>query len=150
MNLADKLSEWLLEVESGCWEFIGGISGSGYGVISVGYKTYASTHVLAYELENGLVPKGMIVRHTCNNKICCNPQHLIIGTHQDNKDDEIRAGTHVKGSRQGHAKLIESDIPVIRKLLSDGFNFGEIGRLYDVTGEAIRRIKIGANWGWLR
>ena len=149
MDLADKLSKRLLEVDSGCWEFVGAVSGSGYGSISIGYKTYTSTHVLAYELTNGPVPKGMVVRHTCNNKICCNPDHLIIGTYQDNKDDEILAGTHIKGSRQGQSKLHEDDIPVIRKLISDGFSVNEIAALYAVSGTAIYYIRTKQNWGWL-
>lgn len=150
MDLVDKLSERLVEVESGCWEFIGAVTGAGYGLISVGYKTYQSTHVLAYELTNGPVPLGMVVRHSCGNKICCNPKHLMVGTHKDNVQDEIVAGRHIKGSRQGHSKLTEGDIPVIRKLLSDGFRPKEIGELYGVTGEAIGLIKSGKNWGWLQ
>ena len=150
MNLADKLSEQLLEVESGCWEFIGAKTGAGYGALNVGYKKQESTHVLAYKLTKGNILKGLIVRHTCNNKICCNPDHLILGTHQDNKNDEMALGMHVKGSKQGQAKLTENDIPVIRKLLNDGFTGTEIARLYDVSSTTIYYIRSGQNWGWLR
>ncbi len=149
-HLADKLSDRLVEAESGCWEFIGGITGSGYGAISITHTKQISAHVLSYQLEKGLIPKGMVVRHTCDNKICCNPEHLIIGTYQDNKDDEVAKGNHVRGSRQGQAKLTEEDILIIRKLISDGFSLREISDIYSVTPEAIGLIKSGKNWSWLK
>lgn len=151
MNLADKLSDNLVETDSGCWEFVGGRTGSGYGVVSESKYKQHLAHRLSYEIMKGPIPKGMIICHVCDNKICCNPDHLFAGTHQDNKDDEIAKGRHVKGSRQGSSKLKESDVLEIKQMLiSSGLSLKEIGRLYNVTGEAIGLIKSGKNWGWLK
>jgi len=150
MDLADKLSERLVEVESGCWEFIGGRTGAGYGAISLSHTKQRSAHVLSYELTKGPIPYGLIVCHSCDNKICCNPAHLFLGTYQDNKDDEITKGRHAKGSRQGNSKLKENDVLEIRKLINQGYTLKHIGALYNITGEAIGLIKSRKNWGWLQ
>ncbi len=42
---------------------------------------------IAYELSKGPIPQGHIVRHRCDNPLCCNPSHLETGTHQENSDD---------------------------------------------------------------
>lgn len=35
-------------------------------------------HKIAYIISCGDVPKGFLVRHTCKNNLCCNPQHLVL------------------------------------------------------------------------
>jgi hypothetical protein len=52
-----------------------------YGAISTG------THRLAWELANGPIPAGLQVLHRCDNPRCCNPDHLFVGTQQDNMAD---------------------------------------------------------------
>ena len=53
-----------------------------------------SAHVAAFMNAWGPVPKGMIVRHTCDNRACINPMHLQIGTHADNMRDMATRGRH--------------------------------------------------------
>lgn len=150
MNLADKLSDNLVETDSGCWEFVGGRTGSGYGVVSESKYVQHLAHRLSYSIMKGPIPKGMIVCHVCDNKICCNPEHLFIGTYQDNKNDEISKGRHVKGSRQGNSKLNETDVIKIKQLIAENtMTLNAISRMYNVTGEAIGLIKRGKNWRWL-
>ena len=86
--------EWLKsnvrEADSGCWEWLGTISG-GYGMISSGGKM-RSTHRLAYKLLIGEPPHGMDLDHLCRNQICCNPAHLEPVTHAEN----VRRGANQK------------------------------------------------------
>lgn len=53
-------------------------------------------HRLVYELATGLNPKGLVVRHTCDNIKCINPDHLIIGTLVDNNRDRDERGRTYK------------------------------------------------------
>lgn len=70
-----------------CWEWTGALGGrdnrpyfSCEGQKWLGYR-------LVYTLYHGPLEKGQVVRHKCDNKLCCNPHHLESGTHQDNMND---------------------------------------------------------------
>ena len=78
-----------------CWEWQSRVIPEGYGQISMG-KTNKYAHRVAYELTHGEIPNGKCVRHTCDNRACVNPKHLLLGTHQDNMDDMVIRGRHVK------------------------------------------------------
>lgn len=129
---------------------MGGISGSGYGAVSNGKHVSISAHVLSYELYNGPVPSSMFVCHTCDNKTCVNPTHLFLGTLQDNKDDEVAKGRHVRGERQGQSKLTEEDVKQIRLLIARGDSIGRIAKLYNMSWTAIDYIRQRRNWGWVQ
>jgi len=71
-----------------CWNWMGAKACHGYGCINYNYKTQR-VHRLSYTTFVGLIPDGMSVCHRCDNKLCCNPEHLFLGTHQDNMKDMI-------------------------------------------------------------
>lgn len=85
-----------LKSESGCWNWTASTI-KGYGQFYFRptrqdkiQKLYA--HRFAYELFVGPIPPGAIVRHSCDNPLCVNPDHLSIGTSQDNRSDMARRG----------------------------------------------------------
>lgn len=68
-----------------CWEYRGSKFSKKYGRFFFGGKSVLA-HRFVYELENGAIEAdGMYVMHKCNNKLCCNPQHLTLGTNRDNQ-----------------------------------------------------------------
>ena len=81
---------------SQCWEWQGSRKPNGYGQILVipdhGPRRVAYTHRLAWELFYGPIPPDLYVLHRCDNRPCCRPQHLFLGTHVDNMADMAAKG----------------------------------------------------------
>lgn len=69
--------------ESGCWEWVGGKSGTGYGCWKVNGKTRRAYRVM-YERAKGPVPEGKELDHLCRNRLCVNPDHLEPVTRREN------------------------------------------------------------------
>lgn len=78
--------------KTNCWNWTGALS-RGYGVMSssFGASPYKA-HRVSYELHIGNIQEGQVVRHTCDNRKCCNPMHLITGTQKDNVHDAVNRG----------------------------------------------------------
>lgn len=73
--------------ENGCWTWTGSTHPLGYGYCSIRIEGEVHTvraHRLAWMLAVGPIPDGLSVDHLCENKICCNPDHLEPVTHQEN------------------------------------------------------------------
>lgn len=86
------------------------------------------------------------VRHLDNNKGNNHPSNVVRGTHLDNIRDSVDNGRHAHGSTHGFAKLTETDIPLIRDLITSGLNDREIGEKFGVTNGPISAIRHKRTW----
>lgn len=83
------------------------------------------TNRAAYMLSKGDIPNNMIVMHLCNNPICCNPNHLKLGTLSENSRYMVECNRwNNYGENNGNSKLTETDVRKILKL------YGEQRKLY--------------------
>lgn len=79
--------------EDECWEWVGYKTRSGYGRINLVGSTPLYAHRVSWELHNNRVfPEGLVSLHTCNNKGCVNPHHILVGTQSENIHMAFRDG----------------------------------------------------------
>jgi hypothetical protein len=129
---------------TGCWLWIGTChSGHGYGLIRNERKTLLA-HRVSWELHNG--PTTLCVLHKCDNRKCVNPEHLFIGTREENNRDRDQKGRGPRGERNWPAKLKASDIPVIRALYVNGWKQAEIAEKFGVSQGAISGVVNKTTW----
>jgi HNH endonuclease len=134
------------EASNGCWKWTKVMMKSGYGTTHYqGRRVY--THRLAWELINGAIPIGMCVCHKCDNPPCCNPDHLFLGTHEENQKDKIDKGRQPKGEDTAQAILTEKDIIAIRdEYRTKGTLQRELARKYGVHIMTISDIIRRRSW----
>jgi hypothetical protein len=132
----------------GCWYWTASTNKQGYGL--VGYATGKSrtVHRWMYEYHYKVSPGKLLVCHSCDNPMCVNPDHLFLGTAQDNVDDMMNKnrGNKPKGERNRHAKLSYDQIIEIRSITPNIFKHREIAKKYGVTRPTISSILRGATW----
>lgn len=135
---------------SACWDWLGGADTRGYGHLKWNGKV-TRAHRIAYELANGVIPNGeghhgTVVMHSCDNRLCCNPAHLIIGTHSDNMADMAAKGRRKgigTGADNGRAKLTVDQVSAIR---SDKRGKRAIAPEYGISPAQVQRIRNGEQW----
>lgn len=76
-------------------------------------------HRVVYAKHNGVdlvALEGLVIRHTCDNMRCINPDHLVVGTHQDNVNDKMERKRHKRlyGLDNGSGILTPEQVEYIR------------------------------------
>ena len=127
---------------SECWPWLRYCDIYGYGRFKYKGKMIFS-HRFAFAFKNDYLADDLVVRHSCDNPRCCNPNHLLMGTHQDNKNDAVRRDRLAKGESNGSAKLTEKDVLTIR---SSSLSLRELARQFNVASKTIFNVRANKNW----
>lgn len=143
----------------------GVFQGKGYGQFNVGGHPVGA-HRISWEIHHGAIPTGVFVLHRCDVPGCVNPEHLFLGTHQDNMTDKVRKNRQARGialahrqmpagddhysrqtperlargERHGQSRVTAEDVVSIRHRASEGESLVSIARTFGVTYQAIGRI----------
>jgi hypothetical protein len=121
-RFADKIK---FAAKDDCWEWQAGKRPNGYGQFRVEHRNLLP-HRVSWQAFNGPIPDGMCVLHKCDNPGCVNPNHLFLGTHQDNTRDMMRKG-------RGNVGLYDGEIWLLRKLRKNGVSPEAIGKMFNIT-----------------
>ena len=139
-------NKWILNKHTGCHNWKAAAS-RGYGQLKVTGKM-VSAHRVSYELFVGYIPKGKVVRHKCDNRKCVNPDHLELGTQQQNCADLMARGTHNRpqGIHNHSSKLTEDQVFIIYTNPFTDLYHREIADIFNVTQTIVSAIKRGVSW----
>lgn len=127
-----------------CWEWTDTPKDSGYGRISVGGRK--GVKLLAHRVAKTLaigedIPEGLVVMHTCDNPICCNPTHLELGTQLDNNKDKANKGRAPVVF--GNTKV---DWDIVDEIRTSSLSGKDLCDKYDVSKATISMIRTNKIW----
>lgn len=124
-----------------CWEWQAARTSFGYGITRIGPgHSNRHAHRVAWEFENGPIPDGLYVCHSCDNPPCVNPAHLWLGTPAENNMDALRKG------RSG-TWLCVADVRTIRRLHAAGeVSQRELARQFRTSPSNIGQIVKRQTW----
>ena len=138
--------------ENDCWIWQGDFHAvTGYGRITIDKKSKL-VHRVAYEAVNGEIPDGLMVLHSvnCTSRLRINPDHLRVGTHDDNMKDMVSMSRSQRGDKNTNTILTESQVLEIKqKIRSRKVFYRTIAAEYGVSRQAIKDIALGRTWKWL-
>ena len=129
----------ILDTKTGCWNWALYKDKDGYGGMKRKGKIYRA-HRKSWITFKGEIPEGLHVLHHCDNPKCINPDHLYIGTHQDNMDDMVKRGRQKTIPQYGNNFRG-------KKILADGIlyrSYCEAGKALNISDNGVRkRITLG-------
>lgn len=146
---------FIKRTESGCMEWIGvtvksnGRDSHRYGRFTRNGQKHLA-HRYAYALAFGPIPSGMQVCHKCDNPLCCNPEHLFLGTQKQNMADMALKGraacisrAQPRGEKSPVSKLLDEQITEIRSRRKSGETVTSLAAAYGVHHSYISRLARG-------
>lgn len=124
-----------------CWTWVGPKS-LGYGVLSLGGRGSKKerSHRLSYMMHKGEIPEGGLVRHTCHNRDCVNPDHLILGNRKDNVDD---MWGRESGAPKGNSRLTDD---TVRKIRAAKGSRAEVAKQFGISPHHVWQIRTFRSW----
>lgn len=129
-----------------CWLWTGALlAHGGYGQLDV-TGTTRRAHIFSWEAHHGVVPAGLCVLHHCDNPPCVRPDHLYLGTQQDNARDAKKRKRMPHGEAHHAAKLTNVAVSALRTRYAEGASMRALAQDYEVTRSAVQQIVRGIRW----
>jgi len=143
----------------GCWLWKAAHCRDGYGLYSIkinGIGKQYKAHRFVKLIQGESIPPGYVVLHSCDNPGCVNPDHLRIGTVQENNLDKLAKNRQVgpKGQKNSKSKLTDQQVRDIKKRAqvghrvgyNNGSNLKQLAKEYGTCIDTIRLIARNKTW----
>ena len=118
-----------------CWPWTAATNNHGYGIFNATAVGVNTAHRFSLMLALGAaLPREVLSRHSCHNRVCCNPDHLFPGTVRDNGRDMREAGRGPGNS------LPDADVIEILRATEAGVSRKDIARAFEISPSAVSRL----------
>ncbi len=108
-------------------------------------------HTLSYLLHHGSIPESLNVLHSCDNRHCVNPDHLFLGTPEDNSRDRNAKGRTAKPYTNGEkSKITENDVIEIRACAALGATQRQLAKRFNTNNSNINYIVKRKTWKYVK
>lgn len=146
-KLSPTLFERKCEVDegTGCWIWRSSFQSSGYGQVRISGGSFTA-HRASWIAHRGAIPDGLQVLHKCDDRRCCNPEHLFLGTQGDNIRDAVSKGRMTGrlpagAQRMSRVRVLTDDD--IRAIRGGGETAAAVAARLGVTRSTIYRVRGG-------
>jgi hypothetical protein len=133
-----------------CWDWQASLNTNGYGRFKIASWQVRHANRVAWTIANRSEPGPLIVRHSCDRPVCCNPNHLLIGTIADNSRDMMERGRFVPrnqcGENNAASRLTTEQVGEIVAAFGRREQNVVIATRYPVGHALISRIRTGRSW----
>lgn len=119
LDYEEEFFSRLDKMPNGCWLWKGAITGRGYPVMHLTKGKWVKAHRWAYEHFVGPIPEGLEPDHTCEIKICVNPDHIEPVTHLEN----VRRGPVGRGETGAKISATRKRMIADGELVHDGLSW---------------------------
>jgi hypothetical protein len=140
-------------VDTGCMVYTGSLFDDGYAKVRLG-KKFIRGHRAVLALKMGValeaLPRTTLARHSCDNRACCNAEHISPGSNADNVKDKVSRGRQARVPTNGVKMSIEFANYV--RAIDNGFVHGPkektraLAKRVGVSVRAIERMRVGTRW----
>lgn len=156
-HLLEKLKEKILskikkDEKTGCWEWQDKTEPNGYARVFMAPYRWP-VHRAACWIFKGPFPQEAFICHTCDNRKCCNPDHLYVGSHKSNMEDMKKRGRYrgvppppCKGEDCKWAKITERQAIMILELYALYPTVAGIAKVTGIHRKTISDIVNGNSW----
>lgn len=128
--------------ETGCWLWTWSAAKSGYGDFRFDGKHYMA-HQASYMAYNGQIDDDLHVMHKCDVRLCCNPNHLMLGTNYDNILDSVNKGRRKRNNahrpkdlfyRKFSQELIDK---AVNFFINNKLSYKKVGEMFDIPASTL-------------
>ena len=153
-SVAERLAQKTrVNAETGCLEWVAKArANGGYGTLCVGRRGQIRAHRAAWVLQRGAIPAGLYVCHRCDNPLCCNVDHLFLGTPAQNMADKAAKGRGtlppVHFGEAHHNSTLSAE--QIREIRQSSMTLEALAEEYAVSLKTIWRIRKRITWGHIQ
>lgn len=129
-----------------CWPWKGSTNGKGYGRVSMLGTRFIASRIAAYfSNEFDIFASEVLVCHKCDNRLCCNPDHLFIGSYKDNTQDMLAKGRQSTLHAEAHGKASLKNDQVLF-IANSTLPCTKLAKMFNVSQNTIYDICKGRTW----